>query len=185
MMAAARCILLLLLCLCCLALGAPLHQDAPYKSSSAYPIEERVEALLQKMTLEEKVAQLLIPPTWAIPDLLKTYGRTGLGGFYLPDSNITQTNQVINITIKKSIFLFPTDLSLAAAKGFSGDLASGSACAMASRSSAWRRSRWNHFPNAQRHGLYLEHRHFTPTCFYLSALLLSLFLCIFLPSFIS
>lgn len=51
---------------------APVMAQQPlYKQASA-PVEERIDDLLGRMTLEEKVGQICCPLGWEIPKPVKT-----------------------------------------------------------------------------------------------------------------
>eukprot|EP00040_Diaphanoeca_grandis_P038707 m.257128 g.257128 ORF g.257128 m.257128 type:complete len:798 (-) comp35003_c0_seq1:1727-4120(-) len=61
----------------------PIPRDAPYKNS-ALDIPTRVQDLLKRMTVPEKVAQLLQPWETASPEkVFSQYNATGLGAWYL------------------------------------------------------------------------------------------------------
>jgi len=77
--------LFLSLALCCtISMGAAAHETPAYRDPSL-PVEQRVGDLLPRMTLEEKVAQLL--GTWQNPDSRQDQSQMFVDekGAFLPD----------------------------------------------------------------------------------------------------
>lgn len=69
----------LALCLCVSMVRA--DNEPVYKDKNA-PIEERVEDLLRRMTLREKVIQLQNRSTWDANDLPNTYKGESFGSMH-------------------------------------------------------------------------------------------------------
>lgn len=60
-----------------------VHALAPYQRADL-PVDERVQDLLSRMTLQEKVNQLIIPwpGSFTAESLITDYGSTGVGALY-------------------------------------------------------------------------------------------------------
>jgi len=99
------------------------------------PIDKRVEQLLQQMTLEEKVNQLLLPEV-SSDGLKSIYGKTGVGSyyiFYLPNSNVTLRNEIQKYFIQNSRLGIPISFAQERLRsGAQGDTIFLMPCAMAS-----------------------------------------------------
>jgi beta-glucosidase-like glycosyl hydrolase len=77
-------------------------QSRPWLNASL-PINERVVQLLQKMSLEEKVAQTL--HVWTVfndDDIIKTYGKTGVGAAYIQTLSANHSCNLDNVCRTKS-----------------------------------------------------------------------------------
>src|SRR5579863_2058604 len=76
------CFILALCCSMSLGVAAP---DTPAYRNPNLPVEQRINDLLPRMTLEEKVAQLL--GTWQNPDSRQDQSQMFVGekGVFLPD----------------------------------------------------------------------------------------------------
>lgn len=68
----------------------------------------RVEALLGRMTLQEKVNQLLFPME-DLGTVRQKYARTSLGALYIPDGNVTATNEIQRYFVSNSRLNIPLE----------------------------------------------------------------------------
>ena len=89
-----------------------------YKNAAA-PIADRVNDLVSRMTVPQKVAQLLHPWGASTPDeLFATYGATGLGTMYLnwvsnettPEAILSERNRLQRLFVEQSPFGIPISI---------------------------------------------------------------------------
>jgi beta-glucosidase len=111
---------MLLLSYTLLALAAATtHKSVPTYRDTAAPISSRVDDLVSRMTVPEKVAQLLHPWGASTPDeLFATYGATGLGTMYLnwvsnettPAAILSERNRLQKLFVEQSPFGIPISI---------------------------------------------------------------------------